>query len=221
MKNTRSNELTAKLDKLYQDGKFVEVHKYLLENKSAFRTGQFHYNLGTVQIQLKDYGAARYNLEKAINNDFINSKVINNLSTVKKIINVSDISNSSHWQDQFLSWSLNMPAAGYYTITLLLIITFLAFIKKKIIKKALPMGLSLLIAMAPIIYSHFYLENVSFAIAIKNTPLREGPSNIYPVAFEIKEGSKFIVKEFYNGWFYVKRPQYLVGWVKKNDVALY
>jgi hypothetical protein len=59
------------------------------------------------------------------------------------------------------------------------------------------------------------------AIAFKDIPLQEGPSKIFAEKGKVKAGSKIIVGDFKDGWFFVKHPESLVGWVTREQLGLY
>jgi len=91
---------------------------------------------------------------------------------------------------------------------------------KKIISK-IAILLLLLTAVLPFIFSILYLENVNYAVAFKDITLYEGPSKIFQEKGKVKAGSKIILGEFRDGWFYVKFPISLAGWASKDQLGQY
>ena len=79
----------------------------------------------------------------------------------------------------------------------------------------------LLLGLLPIALSKLYLNNINYAVNLHDAPLREGPSAIYPEMMTIEAGSKFIVKEGNDGWFYIKSPYFLTGWIRRKYLAIY
>jgi hypothetical protein len=72
-----------------------------------------------------------------------------------------------------------------------------------------------------VIFSNFYVKNVNYAIALKDTPLYEGPSKIFNEKGRVRAGSKIVLGELKEGWFYVKFPLSLSGWINKDQLGLY
>lgn len=221
MKNNSINELLKSLEAPYLKGEYDKVIGALLENKSRINKGLFYYNLGTLHIKKNDYAIARYHLEKALKHGMVNSKLLHNIDFVKKQLNVRELGNSPVFLDRAMGNALDLPSSLYVTASLLLGILTLILIKTGIFKKTKVMVISFLIALAPFLLSRYYLEKVDFAITLKEAVLREGPSDIYPELAKISAGTKFIVGEFTNGRFYIKYPDFLAGWIDKNDLAIY
>ena len=60
-----------------------------------------------------------------------------------------------------------------------------------------------------------------YAVFLKEGSVREGPSEIYPVLYDLPEGTKVIIGKIESGWYFVERPLNLAGWVNKKPVGLY
>ncbi|MCY4524012.1 MAG: SH3 domain-containing protein [Halobacteriovoraceae bacterium] len=216
-----STDLSKSLESLYLKKDYIAVQKKLLENKDSFDLGVFHYNLGTILGKQKNFPAARYNLEKASHLGFLDSRLKNNLQTIKGQLASKDIDTSDHWQDQFLNFGLGIPESFFFTWTLICILTVLLLKHFKKLQKMIPILICLFFAIFPLFISQFYFNKIKYAINLKATPLREGPSSIYSEIMTIEAGSKFIVGESNNGWIYVRYPYFLSGWVKKEFLAMY
>ncbi|MFA6237124.1 MAG: SH3 domain-containing protein [Bacteriovorax sp.] len=215
------SETSSPLEDFYLKKDYKGAANYLLQNKQQFDSGIFHYNLGTVYSKLGDQPAARFHLEKAIKEGYINSSSLNNLTYVKTQLQVDDISTSSSFPDQLMNTVLTVPASAYLSISLLLLLCGISLFKsKKLIRKTSIAAYILLIA-APVAFSNLYVEQINYAVAFKDVPLYEGPSKIFSEKGTVKAGSKIILGEFKEGWFYVKFPISLAGWISKEQLGLY
>jgi len=116
---------------------------------------------------------------------------------------------------------LAIPSSAYLSLTLVLLLSGMMLIKAKKIKNKMTMVLGGLIILTPILFSQFYLEKVNYAVAFKDIPLYEGPSKIFSEKGKIRAGSKIILGEFKDGWFYVNFPISLAGWINKDQIGLY
>jgi tetratricopeptide (TPR) repeat protein len=208
-------------EELYLKKDFKGAAQYLLQNKQQFSSGIFHYNLGTVYAKLIDYPAARFHFEKAIKDGYINSASLNNLGYVKSVIEVDDISTSTSIQDQLINTSLSIPSAAYLSASLIFLLITLLLIKTKNVTKKMTIFILAIFIFSPICYSHFYLENINYAVAFKDVPIYEGPSKIFTEKGKLRAGSKIILGEFKDGWFSIKFPISLAGWVNKDQLGLY
>ncbi len=211
----------ATFEELYLKKDFRGAANYLLQNKQQLSSGIFHYNLGTVYSKMGDYPAARFHLEKAIKEGYINSSSLNNLTYVKTQLQVDDLSTSSLLPDQLMDTALAIPASVYLSFSLLLLLLGLVLVKSKKIVKKITMGLCAVLIVLPILFSQLYLEKINYAIAFKDVSLFEGPSKIFSEKGKVRAGSKIILGEFKEGWFYVKFPISLAGWISKDQLGIY
>lgn len=224
MENTITNQKIKSSDasfaELYAKKDFKNAVDYLLHNKQQFSSGTFHYNLGTTYAKLGDVGAARFHLEKAREAGVYHSAMINNLRFVEAKIDAEDLSTSTSFADQVIDYSLKVPTSGYLTISLfLLIITTLIFIKNKQMN-SLKSWCILVVCLTPIMYSQFYLQSLNQAVSLKEITVYEGPSKIFQEKGKIKPGAKVLLGEFKDGWFFIKYPTSLSGWVNKDNLGI-
>lgn len=215
------SEAQLSFDELYIKKDFKGAAQYLLDNKQQFDSGTFHYNLGTVYSKMGDQAPARFHLEKAIQEGYINNSSINNLSFVRSQLQVDDLSTSTSIPDQIINAASAIPNAGYYSLTLLLILIFMVMIRFGKIQKKWVMAVVFLFALTPVLFSNFYVKNINYAVALKDIPLYEGPSKIFTEKGTVRAGSKIVLGQFKEGWFYVEFPISLSGWISKDQLGIY
>lgn len=208
-------------DELYLKKDYKGAAQYLLKNKQHIDSGIFHYNLGTVYAKMGDQATARFHLEKAIQDGYINSSSLNNLTYVKSQLQVDDLTTSTSFPDSMMNLAIAIPAAGYFSLTLAMLVIFTILIRLRKIQKKWIMTAVVLLAIAPVLFSNFYVKNINFAVALKDVPVYEGPSKIFNEKGQIRAGSKVILGEFKEGWFFVKFPISLSGWINKDQLGLY
>lgn len=208
-------------DELYLKKDYKGAAQYLLDNKKQFESGIFHYNMGTIYSKMGDQATARFHLEKAIQDGYINSSSLNNLAFVKSQLQVDDLSTSTSLPDQIISTATAIPMSGYFSMTLLLVLVFSLMIRFKKIQKKWIMAVVLLLALTPVLFSNFYVKNINYAVALKEIPLYEGPSKIFSEKGKVRAGSKVVLGQFKDGWFFVEFPISLSGWISKDQLGLY
>jgi hypothetical protein len=206
---------------LYLNKDYKGAVDFLLKNKQLFNSGTFHYNLGTTYSKVGDLPAARYHLEKSIQEGYINSSSINNLNFVKNKLEVDDINTSSSMLDQSMSLATSLPPSAYSFMSLIMFLIFFILFRLKRLQSRLKIIGLLICATVPLVFYAFVVVHLHAAIVFKDIPLQEGPSKIFAEKGKIKAGSKIIVGDFKDGWFFVKYPDSLVGWVKKEQLGLY
>jgi hypothetical protein len=225
MENSNTTKIAKSPEALFQELYLKQDYKSainaIIQNKQQFKSSIFHYNLGTAYAKLGDLGPARYHLEKAILQGMNGSAALNNLNYVKSKIENEDLSNSTALSDQFINYSLNIPIEGYWSITLILMLIVLLIIKiKKMTNKYLLFFLFIL-SLTPILFSNFYLNKVNTAVVMKEISIYEGPSKIFQEKGKIKAGSKVVLGEFKEGWFFIKYPLPLAGWISKENLGIF
>lgn len=208
-------------DELYLKKDYKGAAQYLLDNKQQFDSGIFHYNMGTVYSKMGDQATARFHLERAIQEGYINSSSLNNLTFVKSQLQVDDLTTSTSLPDQLMSTATSIPTAGYFSITLFLMLVFTLLIRFQKIQKKWIMVLVFVLSLSPVLLSQFYVKNINYAVALKDIPLYEGPSKIFSEKGKVRAGSKVILGEFKDGWFRIEFPVSLTGWINKDQLGLY
>jgi hypothetical protein len=228
---TKSSEASARkplsvsqkvsFDELYLKKDFKGAAQYLLDNKQQMDSGIFHYNLGTVYTKMGDLAAARFHLEKALQEGYINSSSLNNLTFIKTKLEVDDLTTSTSFPDQFINIASTVPASAYLSMTLALWLILAIMIRFHKIQKRWLIIVYFFISLSPLMFSNLYVKNINYAIALKDSPLYEGPSKIFNEKGRVKAGSKIVLGELKEGWFYVKFPLSLSGWINKDQLGLY
>ena len=219
MENTSMKPLLKSLQDHYLKGDFESVKEGLLEHKSSFPKGEFHYNLGTVYSKMENHAVARFHLEKALNEGYENVAVKHNLKSVQGSLGVSDISNSSRFEDLMLSKSLEFGNDFYVFLTLLLTVVALSLLLKKYISKV-AFAMVIVAALIPIGIKTFYIDKFSVGILFQESVVFEGPSGIFEKTGKVPAGSKVILGKKTDGWRMIERPLEYVGWIKSNEVGV-
>ena len=208
-------------ESLYTKNDFKGAAQYLLNNKQQMKSGIFHYNLGTVYSKMGDHATARYHLEKAIQEGYVNSASLSNLAYVKGQLNVDDLSTSTSLPDQIINTSINIPAQAYFSLTLIVMLIAILCYRFKKMSSKITLIIVLVLSLIPGIFYATYVKNINYAVALKEVPLYEGPSKIFNEKGKIRPGSKIVLGEFKDGWFFVEFPLSLAGWVNKDQLGLY
>lgn len=209
------------LETLYVSGDYKGAIRQLLEKKSQFSEAQFYFNLGTLHAKDGQLAVARFQLEKAQKLGFINTFGSHNLELVKMKLQVDDLSSSGSWPDTFYEYSTGPYQQLWPTLTLVMLIAMFILIYKKIIRTKKSIGLFLLLSLSPVLFWQMHIKNVRLAIALKETPIFEGPSAIYSSKSQLRGGSKIIIGKINNGWSFIERPIFLSGWVSNKDLGMY
>lgn len=219
--NTNTNKISRSLETLYLKEDYQKAIDLLIKSKKNYDSNLFDYNLGTLYQKVGKLGHSRYHLEKSIKNGFINSASHNNLEAVKGKLNVQELSSSERISDNFLSMSAAIPSNMYLTISMLLGLFLILIIFVKKIKLSFLRVLFLIILLiSPILYSEYYLSRFKFAVVLKETKAKEGPSKVFTDTVTLREGAKVIIGNKNSDWYFIEAPSSLVGWVYKDYLGI-
>jgi hypothetical protein len=215
------DETLKSLRASYEKGDISAYRDTLISNKDLFSKGSFHYYLGAGYLKENNLPAAKYNLEKSLMLGHVTPEAYNNLKYIRKNLQVDDVTESGTYHDQYLSQAMLVPAEYYIILSLLLFAVFLTAIKFQKITKGLKNWILIgLISLLPII-AVVYLKTFHFAMTLGDAAIYEGPSAVYKQVTVAKAGTKFIVGQKSDDWYFIKAPAHTIGWVKKEDLALY
>ena len=208
-------------EELYRGKQFKAAIDLLLSQKDQFKPAIFHYNLGTCYAKLEEWGAARFNFEKAKSLGFSHSMLNNNLNVVLQKIDTIELANSVSLFDRTIVWGLSTSRDLFLAVELTLFLSILLalkFMKKQ--SKALLGFLSLFMILTSLFY--FVPRTYNVAIILEDSQTLEGPSNLFAPKFLVKKGARVILeKEAKENWFLIKYPEQLSGWVHKKSLGFY
>lgn len=214
------SEVLKSLESLYTQERYAEAVELLQSSQASIPSGQFHYNLGTLYLKLEEYGLARHQLEQALSEGFIHSALLNNLEFVQQKVSVVDLSLSSALWDRVYHFAMSVPQDIYIFVALLCIVLIMVSFKlMKKIKWAL--SAVLLVFIGVLTYVHFgIVEKNHVAIALSESEVLEGPSNLYKKKYSLPSGAKILLGQNVDGWSYIKRPIHLSGWIRATEVGI-
>ena len=221
MANSSTFSTLKSVEDAYLKGNYDKAADELILQKTEIDTSLFHYNLGSIYLKKGDLGAARYNIEKAIQNGFVGTLPYNNLKVIQKSSEVMDLSKSEYLYEKSLSKALNIPSEAFLSLTLVLILAWILMLKKKLLTHWLPASLFFLFGLTPILFSAFYLDTFSQAIVLKPTLIYEGPSKVYSENYDLGAGSKVLINKENDGWVLIKYPRDIAGWVESKDLGFF
>lgn len=218
MKNSSTENILEDFQNHYLKGEYSAARELLLKNKSLFDQGVFHYNLGTVFLKEKEFAVARYHLEKAVKKGFLNGRTLNNLELSREKLSVKIIENSQSVLSNSFAKLVSAPSSFFIMLTLTMVL--ITLILKRFLRNKFIFIVCLLISGTPILLNELFFDSYLSAVALKSIKVQEGPSKIFEQKTEIPEGVKIIVKKPKDGWFYIKHPVDLSGWIQGKDLGV-
>ncbi|MGB0452780.1 MAG: hypothetical protein ACPGJV_03625 [Bacteriovoracaceae bacterium] len=221
MVNVSTDKLLKSLGEYYQKGEYQKGVDTLLQNKSQLDAESFHFYLGNFFLKKGEIGAGRYNLEKAKLEGFNHSILENNIGFAKSQVVLRDFDGPDNPLGYLQSKVLSL--GGEQILLACLLGLFLTFVLRKIqfIKSKAMVITLLLLSLLPVPLKYLYIDKIQFAIVLKSSTIHEGPSRIFTKIGELYGGEKLLISDYNEGWAYVKKPEYLNGWIKLEDLGLY
>lgn len=221
MKDANTTELLKSLEALYLDGKGESAVQLLLENRDRLEPGLFHYNLGTFYTQLNDLGAGRYHLEKALQYEGPTTDILNNLRTVQTQLAHQELAHSPQLSDRLLANLFELPMDYAITATLIMILLGMIIFKWRGIKSFWALGFYFLLSLTPVALTSYVSYQYDVAIVLKESSVLEGPSALFKEKYRLSSGLKIVVEEHKDrGWYFIKKPVHLSGWIEKKSLGL-
>ena len=214
-----NTQIAKELDTLYLDKQFSDYIEKLQENKNEMNEAVFHYNLGTAYLKMKEIPSGRFHLEKAKTFGLIDGRVSRNLEYVRSQLPPSDIDSAHSVFEKNISLLVGLDFQHYLFISLLSLSALLCWWRQFTQRKLVTLVIVFLVSLSFFIPS-VLLRNHAAAIVMKETPLREGPSEAFEEAGSIGEGLKIIIGQSDGKWHLIRYPFHLSGWVSANDIKI-
>ena len=220
MANPNTEQTLKSLQSKYEVKDYDGVIKLLLENKSVFHEGIFHYNLGTAYLKKENFPAARLHFEKSLAKGHIGPHLFKNLEATKKKISAYTFESSRSMKDEIFSQSLSVPIYYFHTITLVIILTALLLKKFSKIKK-ISFIFILLLGLVPSGLGLILKNNYNSAILLSDVSVYEGPSEAFDKSTQIPGGVKIIIKKANDNWLYIVSPVFYSGWIQRKKIGIF
>lgn len=220
MSDHNINETLKTVEDFYLKEQYQAALDLLVKSKDQLDAGLYHFNLGTIYAKQGNYPVARFHLEKSIKKGFYSSEVSNNLKYVNEQLSLDQASMVASPIPRLILQAKLIPSDFYVAISLMGICTILFLMKLAVIKKLFFKTLFIVISLTPLLFL-YYLSTVHLAIVLGKAEVREGPSKIYKSKNELEAGTKLVIGDQYENWFFVKYPEVKSGWVNRESVGVY
>lgn len=187
----------------------------LLESHDVFPELIQNYNLALVKTKLEKFAEARFTLEVARKQGFINKESNQLLDSITNSLGITRISSEYSLKDNLV---LNLKP--YYDSALVLIPVILSFlVVLGLIKKVKSILFIAVFLFCFSIGSIYELSKGQMGIAMESIPVREGPSKMFEQTQEVPAGMKVIYhKSEIENWYQIEYPEYLKGWFQPKSV---
>lgn len=199
----------------YLESKFDEALEWLKNHKQEMSSEVFHYNYGTTLLKKGEFPAARYHFEIAKKMGLNNSELKANLENSK--IPVKNYENSENFFEGLTFYSTEIsPDVFFLASSVLFFVGVLVY--KFIRSKVLAIVLAVF-AFSLVSFKTFYVDKKMTGVLLKETSLREGPSEVFSSSNNLPAGVKVILEKKYQDWVFIIYPQKMTGWVNAQDVG--
>lgn len=213
------NQQLKKIETFYTSKDYDGGLEFLDSIKSSLDDSVYHYNLGTFLAKKNELSKARFHFEIAKDLNFNKSMLDNNLKVVKQSLQINTIEKPESFTENLIH-GIDMFPRDYFLSFFLIVLLISSLIFKKY--KSLSASLILmLIALTPLATKNFIKNKYKQAIVVENSPIFDGPSDIFEQITEAPNGVKIILsQERENNWFFIDYPEPLRGWIKLKHAKL-
>lgn len=221
MAETKAEQILKDAEQFYINREYESALSVIRKGRDALDSGLFHYNLGSIYLKKGELGPARFHLERAKDTGFSYPMLWKNLKFIQEQPQVLDPSKSKNVQEFLIGKAMDLPSSFFGILSLLMVITILLSFKKKWIERKLVVTVLLIFSLVPLVGSYAIKKGLRYAIALKPIRVYEGPSKIYPDYGEVAAGSRLIINNFQDDWYFILSPRSQSGWVEKTDLGFY
>lgn len=221
MSESKAEQILKNAEQFYIKKDYEAALGVILEAKDTLDPGLFHFNLGSLYLKKGELGPARFHLEKAKDSGFSYPMLWKNLKYIQTQPQVLDPVKSKNIQEYVVGKTMDVPLSFVGIFSLLAVIIILFSLQRKWIERKFIAVILLLLSIAPLGISYSIKKGYNYAIALKPLRVYEGPSKIYPDYGEISAGSRVIINNFQDDWYYILSPRSQSGWVEKTDLGFY
>ncbi len=213
------SEVLKSLESLYTQGKVEEAINLLKENELNFDRPLFHYNLGTMLVKNKQLPQARFHLEVAKVLGYKPTMVDNNIDFVKENLGLLRLEEPRNLKENYHVTIEGVPREYFVTFFLVSILLGLYFYKR--VKRVWVLILFIVISASLPFAKVYQNQLMKVGIVSTDTPLREGPSDVFEQTGELPAGLKVFISEIRDdSWYFVESPKMFRGWVELKYLNL-
>ena len=184
----------------------------LEKNQEALERGLWHYNLGTVYGEMKNWPMARFHFILAEANGFDSKELQQNQQLSEEALDISRLEKPLDTSDYLIKASLVASEGLLVTLSLIFLVAGLWFLKQKTTaKRAL---IFVLVVVSPLILDA-WIDSWPKKIVTASKPLFEGPSALFAARGELPAGL-MVLTNVKGEWEEVIYPARFSGWVKAD-----
>ncbi len=220
MATSDPRQLLQSVQSLYLEGDYQGAIETLTQGGEQLGQGLFHFNLGTLYLKNEQWGLGRYHLEKALKAGLVSEAQYHNLRLASSQPGLANLATSPQWSERALNTALSVPQDFYFLCSLGLTILGLFFLRRSASFSWGKVFGGLGLACLPSAFCLFFLAELKEAVVLKDSPIREGPSQIYAESITLQEGSKIVVGKRSGNWYFIKYPRRMGGWVAQDHLGL-
>lgn len=186
----------------------------LEKHKQDVDAGLWHYNMGTVEGQLKNWPSARYHFLLSDMSGLRNSELSQNLELAESQLGVVRLEQALNTSDYLIKGSLFVSQGPLLSLSLLFLVIGLCILKKQSSFKK--MMLVLFFVALPLTLN-FWIKSWPRKIVTSAKPIYEGPAAMFGTRGEVPAGVMVLTK-VKDGWEEIVYPSRFSGWIKSDGL---
>jgi tetratricopeptide (TPR) repeat protein len=213
------------------NGNYIKaINKFELLRSAGTNTPELYCNLGNAYYKAGFPGKAIFYYEEGLLQSPLDRELIHNKNTVNSQLNLPGLDNSaslliSHPRLLIIADDGIVLSIFLFVVSCLSLValSFEAFKKwKSILKTTYKYCLTIAILFFVVLSGLFIREkSISYAIArMTHTEVKTGPGSMAKNIFILNEGEKVEIKNYYNGWYKIKRYNGAEGWANSSKIDL-
>lgn len=214
MEDTTIEDVLKTVQNYYAQKDYNLALDTLLKNQEHVPPGIWHYNVGTVHGKLENWPLARFHLLMAGKEGYVSQEAIQNRELVEEKLNVGRLEIPTSASDYFFKYSLEATHGVFTTMGLLLIISGIIALWKKVSAKV---TILFFLTAVMIFGFNWWLVELDKNIIVNSQIVHEGPSAIFESSEELPAGVMVITVQS-GEWLKIIYPSRFQGWIKKSGL---
>jgi len=214
MQDTTNKTNLKTFQNLYENKDYTAAEAFLKSVKNDIGEWNYHYNLGVIKGHQDELAVARYHYLQALKTDDGSKELQVNLNNIEEKLSINVHEKPQGLSDHFFKQVLGTPDILWSTISLLILVLGLAFIRKSF--KKLQVLILVTLSSLPLTFYFWFMSQGHF-ISQNEINIYEGPSEIFKGQYSIPTGIQ-LLGETNGEWIKIYYPSKFGGWIKKENV---
>ncbi len=214
LEDTTIENALKTFEDLYLKKDYPNALLTLEKNQNEIEPGLWHYNMGTVLGEMKNWPMARFHFILAQNSGYQSPQLLQNQQLTEIALDVERLEKPLGAPDYLIKSALIMSDGILVSLSLVILVVGLWILKKK---SSLKRAVVFLLIIASPLVADFWIHSWPRYIVTNAKTIYEGPSVLFGTRGELPAGI-MVLTNTKGEWEEIVYPSRFSGWVKKDGL---